>query len=51
MVITMIKTKKNKKDLNSYQNNLLEIVKPSLTDYSYMYLKDRLFAIRKKNEL
>ena len=45
-----VKTKKNNKDLNSYQNNLLEIVKPSLTDYSYMYLKDRLFAIRKKNE-
>lgn len=43
-----IKRQKEKKDLNLYQKHLLDIVKPSLSDYSYMYLKDRLFNIRKK---
>ena len=48
--IHVIKQRKSKKDLITYQKNLLEVIKPSITDYSYMYLRDRLFNIRKKNE-
>ena len=48
--IHVIKKRKSKKDLITYQKNLLEVIKPSITDYSYMYLRDRLFNIRKKNE-
>ena len=47
--ITTVKRKKLKNDLVTYQKNLLDIIKPSITDYSYIYLKDRLFDIRKKN--
>ena len=48
--ILIIKKRKTKKDLATYQKNLLEVIKPSITDYSYMYLRDRLFNIRKKND-
>lgn len=48
--IHIIKKRKSKKDLATYQKNLLEVIKPSITDYSYMYLRDRLFNIRKKND-
>jgi hypothetical protein len=48
--IHTIKRRKTKKDLATYQKNLLEVIKPSITDYSYIYLKDRLFNIRKKIE-
>ena len=47
--IYVIKSKKSNNDLITYQKNLLDVVKPSLSDYSYMYLKDRLYDIRKKN--
>ena len=47
--IYTVKRKKLKSDLITYQKNLLDVIKPSITDYSYMYLKDRLFDIRKKN--
>ena len=45
--IYIIKRKKLKNDLITYQKNLLETVKPSLSDYSYIYLRDKLFDIRK----
>ena len=48
--IYTIKRKKLKNDLITYQKNLLEVIKPSISDYSYMYLKDRLFDIRKKDD-
>ena len=48
--IHMIKKRKTRKDLATYQKNLLEVIKPSITDYSYMYLRDKLFNIRKKND-
>jgi len=48
--IYKIKRRKSRKDLMTYQKNLLEIIKPSLTDYSFMYLKNRFVDIRKKNE-
>ena len=48
--IHMVKKRKTRKDLATYQKNLLEVIKPSITDYSYMYLRDKLFNIRKKND-
>ena len=48
--IYKMKRRKSRKDLMTYQKNLLEIIKPSLTDYSFMYLKNRFVDIRKKND-
>lgn len=47
--IRYVKRKKNKQDLAEYQNNLLDVIKPSLSDYTYTHLKDRLIDIRLKN--
>ena len=48
--IYKIQRKKLDNDLITYQKNLLDVIKPSISDYTYMYLKDRLFDIRKKDE-
>ena len=47
--IRHIKKKKDKQDLTEYQNKLLDIIKPSISDYTYTHLKDRLIEIRLKN--
>jgi hypothetical protein len=47
--IRHIKKKKDKQDLAEYQNKLLDIIKPSVSDYTYTHLKDRLIEIRMKN--
>lgn len=47
--IRYIKRKKDRQDLAEYQNNLLDIIKPSISDYTYEHLKDRLIDIRIKN--
>jgi hypothetical protein len=41
--------KKDMQDLDEYQNNLLDVVKPYVSDSSYDRLKKRLIDIRKKN--
>ena len=47
--IRYIKRKKDRQDLAEYQNNLLDIIKPSISDYTYEHLNDRLIDIRIKN--
>ena len=47
--IRYIKRKKDRQELAEYQNNLLDIIKPSISDYTYNHLKDRLMQIRIKN--
>ena len=47
--IRHIQRKKDTQDLAEYQNNLLDVIKPSVSDYAYSHLKDRLFDIRLKN--
>ena len=41
-----IKRNKGQKDLNEYQTNLLEVIKPSISDYMFTRLKNKLFSIR-----
>ena len=47
--IKYVKRKKNRQELAEYQNNLLDVIKPSISDYTYTHLKDRLIEIRLKN--
>ena len=47
--IKYIKRKKDRQNLVEYQNNLLDVIKPSVSDYTYTNLKDRLIDIRLKN--
>ena len=47
--IRYIKRKKDRQDLAEYQNNLLDVIKPSVSDYTYAHLKDKLIDIRLKN--
>ena len=47
--IKFVKRKKDRQELAEYQNNLLDVIKPSISDYSYTHLKNRLIEIRLKN--
>ena len=47
--IRYIKRKKDRQNLVEYQNNLLDVIKPSISDYTFTHLKDRLIDIRLKN--
>ena len=47
--IYRIKRKKDKQDLNQYQNNMLDIIKPSISDVAFSALKKRLINIRITN--
>ena len=49
--IRYIKRKKDKQDLEEYQNNLLDVIKPSVSDYTYAHLKDKFIDIRLKNNI
>ena len=49
--IRFIQRKKNKQDLDEYQNNLLDVMKPFISDFSYEHLKKKLIDIRKKNNI
>ena len=49
--LKIIKNKKNKQSLKEYQYNLLDIIKPSISDYNYIYLKNKLNNIRTKTEI
>ena len=44
-----IKKKKDKQDLAQYQNNMLDIIKPSISDVAFTALKNRLIKIRITN--
>ena len=44
-----IKKKKDKQDLAQYQNNMLDIIKPSISDVAFNALKKRLIKIRITN--
>lgn len=48
--IDKVKKKKDKKNLTEYQNKLLNIIKPAISDYRYSNLKNKLFDIRHKSE-
>ena len=47
--IKHVKRKKDRQELTEYQNNLLDVIKPSISDYTYAHLRDRLIEIRLKN--
>lgn len=47
--IYRIKKKKDKQDLAQYQNNMLDIIKPSISDVAFSALKKRLINIRITN--
>ncbi len=47
--IYRIKRKKDKQDLAQYQNNMLDIIKPSISDVAFSALKKRLINIRITN--
>ena len=47
--IRYVKRKKDKQNLAEYQDNLLDVVKPTVSDYTYVHLKERLINIRIKN--
>ena len=47
--IYRIKKKKDKQDLTQYQNNMLDIIKPSISDVAFNALKKRLIKIRITN--
>ena len=47
--IKYVKRKKDRQELTEYQNNLLDVIKPYISDYTYNHLKDRLIQIRLKN--
>ena len=47
--IRIIKRKKEKQNLVEYQNNLLEAIKPTISEYRYIFLKNKLFDIRLKD--
>ena len=47
--IYRIKRKKDKQDLAQYQNNMLDIIKPSISDVAFNALKKRLINIRITN--
>jgi hypothetical protein len=47
--IRNIKKRKYKDDLAEYQNKLLDIIKPTVSEYTYGHLKDRFIDIRIKN--
>ena len=47
--IYRIKRKKDKQDLAQYQNNMLDVIKPSISDVAFSALKKRLINIRITN--
>ena len=47
--IRYIKRNKERQDLAEYQNTLLDAIKPTISDYTYTHLKDKLIEIRLKN--
>ena len=47
--IRHIKKHKDRQDLAEYQNTLLDAIKPTISDYTYTHLKDKLINIRIKN--
>ena len=47
--IRYIKRNKESQDLAEYQNTLLDAIKPTISDYTYTHLKDKLIEIRLKN--
>ena len=49
--ISHIKKKKDRKNLTDYQNNLLNVIKPSISEDSYDLLKERLTDIRMINNI
>ena len=46
-----IEKNKDKQNLNQYQNSLLNVIKPSISGYRYINLKDRLMNIRNYSKI
>ena len=49
--IKKIEKNKDKQNLNQYQNSLLNVIKPSISGYRYINLKDRLMNIRNYSKI